>query len=59
MDNMPPVETIMVPTLGEWGMIAMFAVPGMVGLFALRKRILAQSGNLELRSILYNSSCIL
>jgi len=44
MDNMPPVETIMVPTLDEWGIIAMFTVLGIAGLFVLRKRFQAQSG---------------
>lgn len=28
-----------VPTLGEWGMIAMFVVLGIVGFIALRKRL--------------------
>jgi hypothetical protein len=28
-----------VPTLGEWGMIAMVAVIGIAGFFALRKRL--------------------
>ena len=32
-----------VPTLGEWGMIAMFVVLGIVGAFVLRKRIASQS----------------
>lgn len=33
-----------VPTLGEWGMIALFAVLGIVGFIALRKRLAADSG---------------
>lgn len=33
-----------VPTLGEWGMIAMFVILGIVGLIALRKRLAANSG---------------
>ena len=34
---------ISVPTLGEWGMIAMFAILGIVGFIALRKRLSSQS----------------
>ena len=32
-----------VPTLDEWGMIAMFVVLGIVGVVVLRKRLASQS----------------
>lgn len=35
---------ISVPTLSEWGLIAMFVVIGIVGFIALRKRLAANSG---------------
>lgn len=37
MDVQPIILSI--PTLGEWGMIAMVAALGVVGFFALRKRL--------------------
>ncbi len=37
------VETVEVPTLGEWGMIAMFIILGIVGVVVLRKRLASQS----------------
>ncbi len=35
--------TLAIPTLGEWGMIVMFAFLGIVGFIALRKRLSAQA----------------
>jgi len=35
--------SITVPTLSEWGLIAMVAVLGIVAIFALRKRLSSQS----------------
>ena len=32
-----------IPTLSEWGLIAMVVVLGIVGIFALRKRLSSQS----------------
>jgi len=32
-----------VPTLGEWGMIGMVAALGVIGFFALRKRLASHS----------------
>ena len=40
MNHMTPVS---VPTLGEWGMIAMFIILGIVGAVVLRKRLASQS----------------
>ena len=37
------VEPVGVPTLGEWGMIAMFIILGIVGAVVLRKRLASQS----------------
>ena len=37
------VQTVSVPTLGEWGMIAMFIILGIVGVVVLRKRLASQS----------------
>jgi len=34
-----PIQTEIVPTLGEWGMIAMFVVLGIVGALVLKKRL--------------------
>jgi len=38
------IPIIAVPTLGEWGMIAMFVVLGIAGLIMLRKRLAANYG---------------
>jgi len=35
----PVIIPLSVPTLGEWGLIAMVAVMGIAGFFALRKRL--------------------
>ena len=35
----PPADPVNVPTLGEWGMIAMFIVLGIVVALVLRKRL--------------------
>jgi hypothetical protein len=37
------VMVVGVPTLGEWGMIAMFIILGIVGAVVLRKRLASQS----------------
>ncbi len=37
------VSPVNVPTLGEWGMIAMFIILGIVGVVVLRKRLASQS----------------
>jgi hypothetical protein len=37
------VTPVSVPTLGEWGMIAMFIILGIVGVVVLRKRLASQS----------------
>ena len=38
MDPTVPVIVTAIPTLGEWGMIAMVAALGVLAFFALRKR---------------------
>jgi len=35
----PIFKALLVPTLDEWGLIAMVAVIGIAGFFALRKRL--------------------
>ena len=40
---MPAIPLVSVPTLSEWGLIAMVAVIGIVAIFALRKRLSSQS----------------
>lgn len=37
------VQPISVPTIGEWSMIAMFVLLGIIALIALRKRLAASS----------------
>ncbi len=41
----PPndLSPVSLPTLGEWGMIAMFIILGIVGVVVLRKRLASQS----------------
>ena len=39
----PTADPVNVPTLGEWGMIAMFVVLGIIGALVLRKRLASQS----------------
>jgi len=41
--NMNHITPVSVPTLGEWGMIAMFIILGIVGVVVLRKRLASQS----------------
>ncbi len=36
-------DLVSVPTLDEWGMIAMFIILGIVGVVVLRKRLASQS----------------
>lgn len=42
-DGMVLQRFAQIPTLGEWGMIAMVAALGVVGFFALRKRLSSES----------------
>ena len=42
-DGMLIRDVAQIPTLGEWGMIAMVAALGVVGFFTLRKRLASHS----------------